>query len=85
MVDKGATNQGKVTTIIGDIFKVRTGYAGYIVSNLASKDIELFVEDCNDKHMVPWARVRDGANNGYVHGTCLLAYLCLYIGPFVDL
>ena len=59
MVDKGSTNQGKVTSIIGDIFQVHTGYAGYIISNLANKDIEMFVEDCNDKHMVPWAKVRD--------------------------
>ena len=58
MVDKGSTTQGKVTSVIGDIFKISHGYAGYILSNLANKDLQGFVEDCNDKHMVPWATVR---------------------------
>ena len=57
MVDKGSTTQGKVTAVIGDIFKISHGYAGYILSNLANKDLQGFVEDCNDKHMVPWATV----------------------------
>jgi len=65
MVDKGSTTQGKVTSLISDIFKISHGYAGYILSNLANKDLQGFVEDCNDKHMVPWATVcrDDGVPN----------------------
>ena len=62
MVDKGSTTQGKVTSLIADIFKISHGYAGYILSNLANKDLQGFVEDCNDKHMVPWATVCDVLN-----------------------
>jgi len=65
MVDDGCSTQGSITTIISDIFGIAHGYAGFILSNIANKDLKGFVEDCNDKHMVPWATVcrDDGVPN----------------------
>jgi len=53
--DKGDTTQGDISDILGNIFKIKTGFAGSILSNLAKLNMDSVVEDANDKHLKPWS------------------------------
>lgn len=41
--------------MLEDIFGIRTGFLGKLVSNLARMRLADVVDDANDKHMQPWA------------------------------
>lgn len=55
VVDKGTTTQGTMAEIIGDIFKIKTGFQGKLVSNFAKLNLESVVDDVNDEVLSPWA------------------------------
>ena len=57
LADKSDTNQGKVNAILEQIFKIKTGFHGPIVSNLARLSFDSAVETANDKHMRPWTDI----------------------------
>lgn len=54
LADKSDTDQGKVNKLLEEIFKIRTGFHGPIISNLARLSFESAVEAANEKHMQPW-------------------------------
>lgn len=55
VVDDGTTNQGTMAEIIGEIFKIETGFQGQIVSTFARMNLDSVVDDVNDEVLAPWA------------------------------
>lgn len=55
VVDKAATSQGTMATIIGDIFKIETGFQGQLISTFARLNLDSVVDDVNDEVLGPWA------------------------------
>jgi len=60
LVSPSPSTQGDVSSALGEVFGVKTGFHGTIVSNLARTRMDLAVADANDQHMGPWlAALRD--------------------------
>ncbi|ORY66154.1 uncharacterized protein BCR38DRAFT_408122 [Pseudomassariella vexata] len=55
VVDKGKTTQGVMANLIGEIFKIETGFQGQIVSTFARLNMDSVVDDVNDEVLGPWA------------------------------
>ncbi|KAF7544207.1 hypothetical protein G7Z17_g10124 [Cylindrodendrum hubeiense] len=55
VVDKGATSQGTTAKIIGEIFKIETGFQGQLISTFARLNLDSVVDDVNDELLGPWA------------------------------
>ncbi|KAM0197974.1 hypothetical protein ACHAPI_004302 [Fusarium lateritium] len=55
IVDGGATSQRTIATIIGDIFKIETGFQGQLISTFARLNLDSVVDDVNDELLGPWA------------------------------
>ncbi|KAI9922815.1 hypothetical protein PsorP6_000332 [Peronosclerospora sorghi] len=55
LVDKNDTNQAKINAILEEIFHIKSGFIGKLVSNLARVRLADVVDDANEKHMQPWA------------------------------
>ncbi|XP_067127456.1 dTDP-glucose 4,6-dehydratase [Centruroides vittatus] len=77
VVDKGESTQGKISSIISDIFNINHDYFGSAMSTLAKLDLNNLVEEINDKHLGPWAEAcaKDGICNTplnpYLHSELL--------------
>ncbi|KAG7400999.1 hypothetical protein PHYBOEH_003589 [Phytophthora boehmeriae] len=65
LVDKNDTNQAKINAILEEIFHIKSGFIGKLVSNLARVRLADVVDDANEKHMQPWADLcaEHGINN----------------------
>lgn len=65
VVDKGETTQGKISSIISEMFNINHDYFGCAMSTLAKLDLANLVEEINDKHLGPWAEAcaKDGISN----------------------
>ncbi|KEY65175.1 hypothetical protein S7711_08283 [Stachybotrys chartarum IBT 7711] len=61
VVDKGATNQGTIAEIIGDIFNIPTGFQGQLISTFARLNLESVVDDVNEELLGPWAELLQSA------------------------
>jgi nucleoside-diphosphate-sugar epimerase len=55
LADKGDTDQGAVSGILGSAFGIKTGFHGALISNLARINMDDVVDSANEKHMQPWA------------------------------
>lgn len=55
VVDKGVTTQGVIADIIGQIFEIKTGFQGQIISTFARLNMDSVVDDVNDELLGPWA------------------------------
>lgn len=62
LVDKGGTTQGVMADIIGEIFGIKTGFQGQIISTFARLNIDNVVDDLNDEMLGPWATLLDDAS-----------------------
>jgi hypothetical protein len=65
-------DQETVNKIIEEIFKIKTGFHGTIISNLARLNFTSAVEESNEKHMQPWSELCKKSN-------CQMA-----LSPFLD-
>lgn len=61
VVDKGATTQGTVADLIGQIFGIKTGFQGTLISSFAKLNMDSVVEDVNDELLGPWAELLEKA------------------------
>lgn len=52
--DKGDTDQGKVSALLGSLFGIETGFYSSITSNLAKLNMDGVVDDANKTHLGPW-------------------------------
>jgi nucleoside-diphosphate-sugar epimerase len=62
VVDKGATTQGTIAELIGDIFKIETGFQGQMISTFAKLNLDSVVDDVNDELLAPWAELLSDAD-----------------------
>lgn len=61
VVDKGQTSQGTMAEIIGQIFKIETGFQGSLISTFARLNMDSVVDDVNDEILGPWADLLEDA------------------------
>ncbi|ROW01591.1 hypothetical protein VSDG_02173 [Cytospora chrysosperma] len=61
VVDKGTTTQGKMAELIGEIFGIKTGFQGTLISSFAKLNMDSVVEDVNDELLGPWADLLEAA------------------------
>ena len=57
VVDRGMTTQGIMTDVIGEVFKIKTGFQGQIISTFARLHMDSVVDDVNDDMLGPWAEL----------------------------
>ena len=55
IVDHGETSQGQVARIVGEVFNIKTGFQGTLVSQFAKMNLEHVVDDLNEDILQPWA------------------------------
>jgi len=61
IVDPGVTTQGAMANIIGEIFKIDTGFQGQLISTFARLNMDSVVDDVNDELLGPWADLLEDA------------------------
>ena len=61
VVDKGQTSQGTMAEIIGEIFGIKTGFQGSLISTFARLNMDSVVDDVNDDVLGPWADLLEDA------------------------
>jgi hypothetical protein len=61
LVDKGQTSQGTMAEIIGQLFKIETGFQGQLISTFARLNMDSVVDDVNDEVLGPWADLLEEA------------------------
>lgn len=61
VVDSGVTTQGKMAELIGQIFGIKTGFQGTLISQFAKLNMDSVVEDVNDELLGPWAELLEKA------------------------
>ncbi|RDL34720.1 NAD(P)-binding protein [Venustampulla echinocandica] len=55
IVDQGQTSQGTMAEIIGQLFGIKTGFQGQLISTFARLNMDSVVDDVNDDLLGPWA------------------------------
>lgn len=55
IVDHGRTSQGTLATIISQVFGIKTGFQGSLISQFAKMHLESVVDDLNEDILQPWA------------------------------
>lgn len=72
LADKNDTDQESIASILREIFGIKTGYQGTIVSNFAKLNLGAVTEEINDKHLQPWSEMCKAAG---ITNTPLTPYL----------
>ncbi|KAI4190886.1 MAG: hypothetical protein L6R41_000487 [Letrouitia leprolyta] len=57
IVDRGDTSQGTLATIFSQIFDLKTGFQGSLISQFARFNMESVVDDVNEEILGPWAEL----------------------------
>ena len=55
IVDGGDTSQGTLATLFSNIFDLKTGFQGTMISTFAKLNLDSVVEDVNEEILQPWA------------------------------
>ena len=55
IVDRGSTSQGTLASIISQVFGIKTGFQGSLISQFAKMNLEHVVDDLNEDILQPWA------------------------------
>ncbi|XP_065841954.1 dTDP-glucose 4,6-dehydratase-like [Oscarella lobularis] len=56
VVDKANTDQGRISSLVSEIFKINHDFFGTLASSLAKLSLSNIQEDSNDKHLDPWSK-----------------------------
>ena len=43
-----------MSAVLGELFDIKTGFYGVLISNFARLNLSSIVDEANDKHMKPW-------------------------------
>ena len=57
LADSNKTDQSKICKLISAIFKIKTGFAGTVLSQFAKMNFKSVVNDVNEMHMEPWGEI----------------------------
>jgi len=55
IVDHGQTNQGTLADVISEVFNIKTGFQGSLISQFAKMNLEHVVDELNEDNLQPWA------------------------------
>ncbi len=55
IVDRGQTSQGTLAQVVSEVFSIKTGFQGSIISQFAKMNLENVVDDLNEDILQPWA------------------------------
>jgi len=55
VVDHGDTSQGVLARIVAEVFNIKTGFHGTLISQFARLNLESVVDDLNEDILGPWA------------------------------
>ena len=55
IADRGSTSQGTLARIISQVFAIKTGFQGSLISQFAKMNLEHVVDDLNEEILQPWA------------------------------
>ena len=55
IVDKGSTSQGTLADIIGELFRIETGFQGALIAAFAKFNLDRVVDEVNEDVLQPWA------------------------------
>jgi hypothetical protein len=55
IVDRGDTSQGTLARLTNEVFGIKTGFQGSLISQFAKLNLESVVDDLNDEILQPWA------------------------------
>lgn len=58
IVDHGNTCQGTLATAISEVFGIKTGFQGSLISQFARMNLDSVVDDLNEDILQPWADLR---------------------------
>lgn len=73
LADENDTDQGKVNELLEQIYGIKTGFVGQIMSSIAAKmSLKNIAEVANDKHLKPWS---DMTKEAGIQDTPLTPYL----------
>jgi len=61
IVDEGQTSQGTIADMVAQIFGIKTGFQGQLVSTFARLNLDSVVDDINDDVLGPWADLLEDA------------------------
>ncbi|TIA87610.1 hypothetical protein E3P81_03876 [Wallemia ichthyophaga] len=62
LVDDSNATQSSVAEVIANVFRVKTGFLGGLVSTFARMDIEEMIDDVNEKHIQAWSEMLHRSN-----------------------
>ncbi|KAL8681639.1 MAG: hypothetical protein Q9186_002236 [Xanthomendoza sp. 1 TL-2023] len=57
IADQGDTSQGTLASIFSQIFDIKTGFQGSLISSFARFNMESVVDDVNEEILGPWAEL----------------------------
>ena len=57
IVDHGDTCQGTLARLAAEVFGIKTGFQGQLISQFAKLNLESVVDDLNDEILGPWAEM----------------------------
>ena len=57
IVDRGNTSQGTLAAIIHQVFGIKTGFQGSLISQFAKMNLDHVVDDLNEDVLQPWAEM----------------------------
>ncbi|EGD81082.1 hypothetical protein PTSG_11027 [Salpingoeca rosetta] len=72
IADKADTTQGSLNEQLSQLFGIKTGFFGSMLSNVARLNMTAAVEESNEKHMQPWS---DMCRDAGITNTPLSPYL----------
>jgi nucleoside-diphosphate-sugar epimerase len=55
IVDHGLTSQGTLASILSEVFQIKTGFQGSIISQFAKMHLDSVVDDLNEDSLQPWS------------------------------
>lgn len=81
LVDDNDTTQGKLNKVLESMFRIKTGFVGSIMSNLAKLKLDTLVEEANEGHLEPWVELCSAEGIGFTPLSPIIDKELLYNNP----
>ncbi|ORX95563.1 NAD(P)-binding protein [Basidiobolus meristosporus CBS 931.73] len=70
--DPGDTNQYSLNNVLAEVFGIKTGFQNALISTFAKSNLDVVLDEINEKHLKPWAELLKASG---IHHTPLTPYL----------